>query len=530
MSRAAAARAFCLLTATTAVALAAAGNAVAEPFGQPPMELPGASASKASAGDWIIGVRPGGGSDRIASRFNAQPIDGLPAFTVAAARARAFAAALEHQRLLAWAEPDIRAERKSAYEGRLGRWARVAVVPADFSWPAPGGVAVAVLDDRVDSSVSDLNQQTTWLNSGQVEEAHGTMVASTISAVVGRGPIVGVFPGTPILSYGLTSFSCADVARGMGKAVAAGARVVNMSLGSEDGCFTMNAAIQRAYAKDVLSVASAGNEFNEGNPTEYPAAFPHVVSVAATDSKGRVSEFSNANAAVDVSAPGVGVPVDMPRRFDNQDGDPSDGATTADGTSFSAPITAGAAAWIAAARPQLKVGQIADLLKKGARDVPPKGYDRNTGFGIINIPAALALPAPMLDPQEPNDSVALVDGTTLGATTPLLWAGGDRASLVAKIDQIKDPVDIYRIRIAAAGAAKISLTPKFGGVDLTVYTASTKSASGSRYRVAYSKKSGRAVDRATVRNAASTARIFYVVVRDNDKNLLNAEYTLRISR
>ena len=521
--------AFFAIVVAAVLALPVGGTAVAAPFGAPPMLLPAGDAAKAGVSNWIVGARRGAESAAIAARFNARRIPGLPAFTVSRAEARQLARSLAAAELLTWAEPDIRAQRQSAFEGELNSWARVAVVPANFAWPAPGGVAVAVLDDRVDSSVSDLNQQTKYLNGGRVEDAHGTMVASTISAVVGRGPVVGVFPGTPILSYGLTSFSCAEIARGIDKAIAAGARVLNMSLGTEEPCFTMNAAIQRAFAKDVLSVASAGNEFDEGNPTEYPAAFPHVVSVAATDSQGRVSEFSNANAAVDVSAPGVDVPVDVPLRFDTEDDD-YDGVTTASGTSFSSPITAGAAAWIAAARPDLKAGQIADLLKKGAKEIAPKGYDRDSGWGLIDIPASLALPAPTLDPQEPNDSIPLVDGTALGAKAGLLWNGGNGVSLFAKIDQVKDPLDVYRIRIPARSAAKISLTPKFGSVDLAVYSSSAKSASGSRYRVAYSKKSGTAVERVTVRNSAATAKSFYLVISDNDTKLLNAEYTLRLGR
>ena len=495
--------AFFALVVAAALALPVGGTAVAAPFGAPPMLLPAGDAAKAGVSNWIVGARRGAESAAIAARFNARRIPGLPAFTVSRAEARQLARSLAAAELLTWAEPDIRAQRQSAFEGELNSWARVAVVPADFAWPAPGGVAVAVLDDRVDSSVSDLNQQTKYLNEGRVEDAHGTMVASTISAVVGRGPVVGVFPGTPILSYGLTSFSCADIARGIDKAIAAGARVINMSLGTEEPCFTMNAAIQRAFAKDVLSVAAAGNEFDEGNPTEYPAAFPHVVS--------------------------VDVPVDVPLRFDTEDDD-YDGVTTASGTSFSSPITAGAAAWIAAARPDLKAGQIADLLKKGAKEIAPKGYDRDSGWGLIDIPASLALPAPTLDPQEPNDSIPLVDGTALGAKAGLLWNGGNGVSLFAKIDQVKDPLDVYRIRIPARSAAKISLTPKFGSVDLAVYSSSAKSASGSRYRVAYSKKSGTAVERVTVRNSAATAKSFYVVISDNDTKLLNAEYTLRLGR
>ena len=61
-------------------------------------------------------------------------------------------------------------------------------------------------------------------------------------------------------------------------------------------------------------------------------------------------------------------------------------------TSFSAPIVSGAAAFVMASKPGIRIGQVADLLRGSAQDVGPKGYDGATGYGLVNIPAALQAP------------------------------------------------------------------------------------------------------------------------------------------
>ena len=78
--------------------------------------------------------------------------------------------------------------------------------------------------------------------------------------------------------------------------------------------------MQIAFAKGSLVVAASGNEFAQGNPVIFPAAYPHVLSVASLDPTLKSSGFSSANAAVDVAAPGVDVPVATPAAFDTEDG------------------------------------------------------------------------------------------------------------------------------------------------------------------------------------------------------------------
>jgi subtilisin family serine protease len=109
-----------------------------------------------------------------------------------------------------------------------------------------------------------------------------------------------------------------------------------------------------------------------------------VLSVGAVGLDLAAASFSNANAAVDISAPGVGVPVAIPLAFDTADG-VQDGLTVADGTSFAAPMVSGAAAWVRAARSDLSGMQVADVLRYGSYDVGPAGWDPDHGWGVVNI-------------------------------------------------------------------------------------------------------------------------------------------------
>src|SRR5438270_101325 len=102
--------------------------------------------------------------------------------------------------------------------------------------------------------------------------------------------------------------------------------------------------------------------------------------------------------ALDLAAPGAHNPVAEPL-----DQGPSGYLLDASGTSFASPLVAGAAAWVWTARPTLDNTQLFELMRRSATDIGAHGFDNATGWGLLNIPAALAFPAPRRDPQEPND-------------------------------------------------------------------------------------------------------------------------------
>jgi len=151
--------------------------------------------------------------------------------------------------------------------------------------------------------------------------------------------------------------------------------------------------------------------------------------VAATDNKGHSASFSNANDWIDLSAPGVGIMTAVPPALD--DDGVQDGYELLSGTSFAAPMVSAALAWVRQARPELQPDQVVQAVRLSADDVGRKGWDPLTGFGVLDIAAALKAPGarlPAHDPLEPNDNISWVDGRAFGTPAPPVWTGPRPAS------------------------------------------------------------------------------------------------------
>jgi hypothetical protein len=480
-------------------------------FDELPLRLPRGGAVAARAGrDWLIGTRATATATRLVRAAGGRRLPVHGTWRVPIAGARGLAHRLQARGLLVWAQDNPILRRQASFDGQEGAWARAAVVPPTLA-PPTAGVPIGIVDDFVDPQNPDVGAQTRHVNTppGVVAAAHGTQVASVAAGASNSTGVVGVLPGAPILSYGLTDSTCADVVQGIGALVSAGARVINLSLGSTEPCAPLYLAVTDAYARGIIVVAAAGNEFQQGNPVVYPAAYPHVLSVAAVKQDLRPASFSSANAAVDLAAPGEGVPVSLPAALDVDDG-VQDGITLADGTSFSAPMVAGAAAWLATTRPSTAPAQIADLLRRSATDLGAPGWDRDTGYGLLNVAAAVAAPDPPADPLEPNDAIPFVDGTAFGTPDPPVWRGAGRRTFSATVDAVEDPVDVYRVRIPARAQIAVALTPRHGDPDLYAFDRSAKTFDDRP--VAASRRGPGRKDTVRLVNPGNRARTAYIAV------------------
>jgi len=139
----------------------------------------------------------------------------------------------------------------------------------------------------------------------------------------------------------------------------------------------------------VVVCAAMGNEYEEGNPVEYPAAFAGVVSVGATDETGRRAPFSNTGRHIDVVAPGVNVLSTLPMK-PTWDGEKEYAAWA--GTSMATPYVAGLAALLRAKHPTWSGQKLADRLRKTARKLPAmkqKSFTREYGHGLVDVEKAL---------------------------------------------------------------------------------------------------------------------------------------------
>lgn len=512
------------------------GAAPAQAYDERPMQLPaagvGIAAASAQPSSWLVAASTGGTrTAAIAARFGAHKLDSGAVYRVPTVRARGFAAALRRAHTLRYAEPNARLRRTSALDADPGGYARGLVVAPGLTPPAPGAATIAIVDDLVDITHPDLAASARQVKPGPVLGPHGTMVASAAMGAFNGFGVVGLFPSAPVVSVGLPAvITCADAANGIAAAATARAKIINLSFGSPDDCTTIFGAVQVAFAKGSLVVAAAGNEFAQGNPVIYPAAYPHVLSVAALDGALQASGFSSENTAVDVSAPGVDIPLAIPGAFDTEDG-AVDGVTVGSGTSFAAPFVSGAAAWLATARPKLSNGQLADVLRRSARDVATAGYDPSTGFGLVQMGPALTEPTPQPDVLEPNDGISFVSGAVFNKADPYVWRGGKRRTLGGTADKVEDPIDVYRVRLPKRSRARIRLRPSFGNPDLFVFSSRATSINDTTRIVAASEQGLRKTDSVTIVNKGTAARRFYVAIGLADAgNALNASYRLEFLR
>ena len=222
--------------------------------------------------------------------------------------------------------------------------------------------------------------------------------------------------------------------------------VINLSFGGTEPSEPLRLAILKAVHNGCLVVAAAGNNTDETTtPVIYPASLPHVFTVAATDKNDALYPASVPSPAVDIAAPGVGITGAVP--FDYN----ATGYATESGTSLSAPIVSAAAAWIWTERPTLTASQLAGVLREGAHDIGAPGFDTATGWGLLSIPASLAAPAPLVDPQEPNDDVSQVKPGQLFplGEPPLTTSASPSGRITATLDTSEDPDDLYRIWVPA---------------------------------------------------------------------------------
>jgi len=265
-------------------------------------------------------------------------------------------------------------------------------IGTDQSWTFnkdASGVVVAVIDTGVDLTHPDIEPH---IASGynvikpedQPEDdvGHGTHVSGVISALVNnRLGVAGMTWSSRILPVKVLdetgSGSTYAVAQGIIWATDHGAKVINMSLGNYATSSFLHDAIKYAYDKDVVLIAASGND-NTDRPS-YPAYYPEVFAVAASDSNNNRASFSNYGDYIDVTAPGVNIASTYPK---NQ-------YVALSGTSMATPHVSALAALIRATNPSLRNTEVMDIIRITAQDIGDPGTDSYFGYGLINVPKAV---------------------------------------------------------------------------------------------------------------------------------------------
>jgi hypothetical protein len=397
-------------------------------------------------------------------------------------------------------------------------WWRDAV-GADRVEPPGAGKPVTVVDSGIDLShpefanrpnTTALNPQTTTRD----EDDHGTEVSSVIGAPNNGVGLVGVYPNAVLRVWDASPFGFlneSDAIRGIVEAARLGPGVINLSFGGEQDDPMMHQAVDLAFRRGSLIVASAGNDGLAGSPPNYPAVYPHVLTIAATNSSGQAAAFSSLTPALDLAAPGADMPVAEPLAQEA-----TGYLLDANGTSFASPLVAGAAAWVWTVRSTLDNTQLFEVMRRSATDIRPEGFDHATGWGLLDIPAALSFPAPRPDPQEPNEQPNEIEphGLFTAGTPPLTTTRRTTGSIRAHLDRSEDPIDLYRVW---APPQRLLRARSSGSVEMRVLQRSAK-------------KRVLAVARQAVvnyRNSSPRGAFVYLEIRPRD--VKEVSYTVRIS-
>ncbi len=203
---------------------------------------------------------------------------------------------------------------------------------------------------------------------------HGTLVAGLLHAVAPEAVLV------PVRAFDIQGNSTLFLATAaVYAAVEQDVDVINMSFSIGEDSDAFRRALDFAWSHGVVLVASVGNE-NRYADDVYPAAYPHVIGVAATERKDDyLAPFSNYGNAVEVVAPGRGVVSTFPGSL----------YATASGTSFSAPLVSGAVALLMSVGDRADKAALKTVVTADSIDDDNPQFRGMLGRGRINLENAL---------------------------------------------------------------------------------------------------------------------------------------------
>ncbi|MFF4747097.1 S8 family serine peptidase [Streptomyces sp. NPDC001268] len=323
---------------------------------------------------------------------------------------------------------------------------------AEEIWKKTTGedITVAVIDTGVNSSTPSLKGKvlkgldTTGVKGEATDDytGHGTTMAELIAGSGEGGGLKGLAPGAKILPLRVSntklqnkeSVNAYDERDAIRAAADSDAQIISMSFGSEFMTRENIEAVKYAESKGKLFLAAVGNSAKKGNKPSYPANYPEVAGVAATDRNGRVAEYSQHGDFVDIAAPGNDIPYWCDSTFTRYcEGD--------GGTSAANALASASAALIWSAHPDWTANQVLRVMFESA--ARPEGSKDGTlsnylGHGIVrpnaHITRGLGKPG---DPNlSPLTNKRTAGGSSAGSAAPSAPAASEASNGGSKSDAV----------------------------------------------------------------------------------------------
>ncbi|MER6025645.1 S8 family serine peptidase [Streptomyces sp. NPDC001851] len=335
----------------------------------------------------------------------------------------------------------------------------LSAMKADQMWKVSTGkgVKVAVIDSGVSPATSSLKGQVLVdevpksVAYGATEDygGHGTTMAEIIAGTGDGGGLKGLAPGAKIVPYRIALKqlkSKAEIKKApklaavIRAAADSDAKIINMSFGGDISDDDEKAAVKYAASKGKLMFAGSGNDAQSTNNNLYPASYPYVVGVSASDKTGTVGKFSTHGRYVDLAAPGVDVPEWCDATFRSY-------CHHGNGTSMATAVASASAALIWSAHPNWTADQVLrSLIDTASRDWPKDTPSNYLGYGLLRPRKVLENPhynpgPANVDPLAKENSSGSAGASPSGSassSSPAKPSSGDGSSATAAASKSSD--------------------------------------------------------------------------------------------
>lgn len=296
-------------------------------------------------------------------------------------------------------------------------------VPLSSYFPGTTSHPVCIIDSGIELSHPDLPNDVSNADPGQESSfridscGHGTHVAGTIIANDNGEGVIGVYPNAPgvkiVKVFGGSNCNwsySSTLMQAVNNCADSGAKIISMSLGGGYPTSTEQSLFDRLYNNnDVLIIAAAGNDGN--SQYSYPASYPSVVSVGATDMNDDIAPFSQYNDQVDITAPGVNV---ISTEY-------SDRYTIKSGTSMATPHVSGVVLLLWSKYPYCTNTDIRNAIEISAKDLGAAGRDNRYGNGLVNYWSAnMHMTSLLCANSSPTSAPTLSPSTSTPTLAPAL--------------------------------------------------------------------------------------------------------------
>jgi subtilisin family serine protease len=248
------------------------------------------------------------------------------------------------------------------------------------------GIRIAIIDTAIDRThpelASSVSRTLDALGGNATPEAHGTAIAGLLAA---HAEMIGIAPQAILLSVRAFRSTGSGAAQATSFALiealdwvsSSKARVINMSFaGPRDPL--LGKAIRNATARGMIFVAAAGNGGPKAAPA-FPAAYPEVIAVSATDSDDHLYAGANRGDYIAIAAPGVDIIAPSIAKS----------YVVQSGTSFATAEVSGVVALMLERNPRLDQASVLKILTETARPPDAKLDKSEVGAGIVDAARAV---------------------------------------------------------------------------------------------------------------------------------------------